>query len=97
MSTHHTPDLAQRTAKLERYLLLSSLLPFWFAVELLMILAGTGNLLFRGLGNTQGLAMLLIGGCMAIAHFLWVRNVRAFLDETPSPAHKRVRHLKVIK
>lgn len=69
MSTHHTPDLAQRTAKLERYLLLSSLLPFWFAVELLMILAGTGNLLFRGLGNTQGLAMLLIGGCMAIAHF----------------------------
>lgn len=91
------PKQDARIAKLERYWLLSSYLIFWFAIELVLILAGVVNLVMLGLGNTHGLILLAIGACMALAHFLWVKKVSAFLDKKLNLPRKKARHLKAVK
>lgn len=86
-----------RIKKLEWYWSLSSYLIFCFAIELLLILAGIVNLAMNGLGDTHGLTLLLIGTGMAVAHILWVKKVRAFLDEKSDVTGKKPSHLKIVK
>lgn len=73
-----------RIPMLETYWRLSNYLSFWFAIELLLILAGVVNIVLNGFGNTHGMIQLAIGACMALAHFLWVKKVSAFMDKKPN-------------
>lgn len=97
MNKQLDPKQDARISTLERYWWLSNYLMFWFAIELLLILAGVVNIVLNGLSNVHGLILLAIGACMALAHFLWVKKVRAFLDEKPNLPRKKANHLKVVK
>lgn len=79
LNSHRNQDRDSR-ATLERYYLLSSFLPFWFAIELLLVVSGIANMIANGLGHKQGLPLLLAGAFIALAHLIWVKTVLAYLD-----------------
>lgn len=95
MNSHPNPDRDSQ-ATLERYYLLSSYLPFWFAIELLLIVAGIANMIVNGLGHKQGLPLLLAGVFMALAHLIWVKTVLAYLDRRAQSKPQTPR-LRIIK